>query len=332
MSTDTTWEPFGIPDEYYDEDVPSRSGQRVLNVTFRRPKGARRGKSTATQAGTWLRAAMGALGILAAAAAVVSFEAQYKMVFAAKNVAPIAALEAAIPDVAALVFASLGIALALHGRQAIRARVLNVGAVATSIAMNMLAAGHGFRDLAIWVMPPVAYALASDTAIGVIRSHAIARQRELREALAGDETTPLAVLAGLAMWLLRLTLAPPSTLKGFRSWVLDECPVAPGRRTAVTALNVAALAAAPTPASAAIPSTDPEPEAQAKVTGAGGPRAESKTARFLALVKDRHGDLAAIDPVKVGRIAADLAPEVGLNVGAARSALRPRVLAARVGA
>ena len=332
MSAETdTWEPFGIPDEYYDEDAQSRSGQRVLNVTFRRPKDARKDESTANQAATWLRAAMAALGILAAAAAVVSFEAQYKMVFAAKNVAPIAALEAAIPDVAALVFASLGIALALHGRQAIRARVLNVGAVATSIAMNMLAAGHGFRDLAIWVMPPVAYALASDTAIGVIRSHAIARQRELREALAGDETTPLAVLAGLAMWLLRLTLAPPSTLKGFRSWVLDECPVAPGRRTAVTALNVAALAA-PTPASAAIPSTDPEPEAQAKVTRAGGPRAESKTARFLALVAERYGDLADIDPAKVSRICSDLAPEVGLNEGSARSALRPRVLAARGGA
>ena len=70
----------------------------------------------------WLRAAMCALGVLAAAAAVVSFEAQYRMVFAAKDVAPIAALEAAIPDVAALVFASLGIALALHGRQAIRAQ------------------------------------------------------------------------------------------------------------------------------------------------------------------------------------------------------------------
>ena len=164
---------------------------------------------------------MAALGLLAAAAAVVSFEAQYRMVFAAKNVAPIAALEAAIPDVAALVFASLGIALALHGRQAIRARVLNVGAVATSIAMNMLAAGHGFRDLAIWVMPPVAYALASDTAIGVIRSHAIARQRELREALAGDETTPLAVLGGVALWLLRLALAAspaPGSAGGQRSF------------------------------------------------------------------------------------------------------------------
>ena len=71
MSTDTTWEPFGIPDEYYDEDAQPRSGQRVLNVTFRRPKGARQDERTATQAGTWLRAAMAALGILAAAAAVV---------------------------------------------------------------------------------------------------------------------------------------------------------------------------------------------------------------------------------------------------------------------
>ena len=34
----------------------------------------------------------------------------------------IAALEAAIPDAAALVFASLGIALALHGSRAMRAR------------------------------------------------------------------------------------------------------------------------------------------------------------------------------------------------------------------
>jgi len=104
-----------------------------------------------------------ALGVLAVAAAVVSYEAQYHMVFAAKNVAAVAALEAAIPDVAALVFATLGIALALHGKRAIRARVLNVAAVATSVTMNVLAAGAGWKDLAIWAMPPVAYALASDT-------------------------------------------------------------------------------------------------------------------------------------------------------------------------
>src|SRR6185312_13292784 len=189
-----------------------------------------------------------------AAAAVVSFEAQYRMVFAAKGVRVIAALEAAIPDVSALVFASLGIALALHGRRALRARVLNVAAVATSIGMNFLAAtGGSWRDVAIWVMPSVAYAGASDTAIGVIRAYAIARQRLLREDLADDEATPLAAVGGLFLWLLRLALAPPSTLAGFRGWVLQECPVAPGRRAELPASSpdVAALPAAPPPGSAA---------------------------------------------------------------------------------
>jgi hypothetical protein len=42
---------------------------------------------------------MAALGVLAGASAVVSYAAQYRMVLAAKAVAPVAALEAGIPDV-----------------------------------------------------------------------------------------------------------------------------------------------------------------------------------------------------------------------------------------
>ena len=125
----------------------------------------------------WLAISMVALGGLAAAAAVVSYSAQYRMVYGAKRNVPAAALEAGIPDVAALIFAALGIALALHGKRAVRPRVLNICAVATSVAMNVLAASHGWRALAIWAMPPVAYALASDTAIGVVRSWTIARER-----------------------------------------------------------------------------------------------------------------------------------------------------------
>src|SRR5437762_11609562 len=174
------------------------------------------------QPARWLTASMVLLAVLAAAAAVVSFSAQYRMVHAAKGTPAVAALEAGIPDVAALIFATLGIALALHGRRAIRARMLNVAAVATSVTMNVLAAGRGWRDLAIWVMPPVAYALASYTAIGVVRAWTLARQQELNEALDGDETTPLAILGGLVLWLLRLALAPVSTLAGFRAWVVEE--------------------------------------------------------------------------------------------------------------
>ncbi len=257
------------------------------------------------RSGLWLRNAAAGLGVLAAAAATVSFTAQYRMAEAARDLPAIAALEAAIPDAAALVFACLGIALALHGRRALRARALNLAAVGTSVFMNAIAATPGWRNLAIWALPPIAYALASDTLIGVVRAWAIARHRQLATALAADTATPLAILGGLALWLLRLALAPASTLAGFRAWVLEECPVAPGRR-------------APRPAP----------------PGRGGgtvPRKATKTARFLDLAAERHGPLASIPLSRVAAISAALAPQVALNPGAARAALRKAILAAQNG-
>jgi Protein of unknown function (DUF2637) len=273
----------------------------------------------------WLALSMAALGGLAAAAAVVSYSAQYRMVFAAKRSIAAAALEAGIPDVAALIFAALGIALALHGKRALRPRVLNVCAVATSVAMNVLAAGHGWRDLAIWAMPPVAYALASDTAIGVVRAWTIARRRALNETLAQDETTPLAILGGLLLWTLRLALAPASTLTGFRRWVIEECPVAPGRRaSAATAVAPAQISASRRAAISSRP---------ARQTSAAQSRAaqHTKTQRFLDLVADRYGPLAQFPITNVSQVCTELAPEVDLDTGAARTALRRHVLAAQNG-
>ncbi len=246
------------------------------------------------RSGPWLRNAAVGLCVLAAAAAAVSFTAQYRMVDATRHLPVVAVLEAAIPDTAALVFACLGIALALHGRRALRARALNLASVGASVFMNAIAAAPGWRNLAIWAMPPVAYALASDILIGVVR----VRHRQL----ADDTPTPLAVLGGLARWLLRLALAPASTLAGFRAWVLAECPVAPGRR-----------APAPGPASAP------------------PPRKVTKTARFLDLATERHGSFASIPLDAVAGISADLAPRVGLHPGTARAALRKAVLAAKNG-
>jgi hypothetical protein len=316
MPADQDWLAFGIPDEAYPE--PDKAGVRWLHLGRGNGPEDSRPKD---QAGRWLRSAMIALGLLAAAAAVVSFEAQYRMVFAAKGVTAIAALEAAIPDVSAVVFASLGIALALHGKRALRARALNIAAVATSIGMNFLAAtGGSWRDVAIWVMPSVAYTVASDTAIGVIRAYALARQRQLREDLADDEATPLAAIGGLFLWLLRLALAPASTLAGFRRWVLQECPVAPGRRAELPASqNVAALPAAPPPGSVATTKPAKTPRAQT-------PRGESKTARFRALVDARYPDgLHTLPPERVAKLCGELAPQVDLNEGSARSYLLPLV-------
>jgi hypothetical protein len=242
----------------------------------------------------WLRTAATGLGVLAAAAAAVSFTAQYRMVNATRHLPAIAALEAAIPDAAALVFASLGIALALHGRRALRARALNLASVAASVAMNTLAAEPGWRNLAIWTLPPVAYALASDTLITVLRTRALTRRH------LAPGTTPLAALSRLALWLLRLALAPASTLAGFRAWVLAQCPLTP----------------APGPGPSPYPAEVPRP---------------TKTARFLDLVTERHGPLASIPLPATARIAATLAPLADLHPGAARTALRKAVQAAQTG-
>ena len=273
------------------------------------PQGPGTGKASGTgwagpgqdRSGLWLRNAAAGLCVLAAAAAAVSFTAQYRMAETARHLPAIAALEAAIPDAAALVFACLGIALALHGRRALRARALNLASVGASVFMNAIAAAPGWRNLAIWVLPPVAYALASDTLIGVVRTRALARPVQ-GIALAADAATPLTVLGGLVLWLLRLALAPASTLTGFRAWVLAECPVAPGRR---------APAAGPAPAPP--------------------PRKATKTARFLAMATERHGSLASIPLDAVASISADLAPLIGLHPGTARAALRKAVLAAKNG-
>ena len=311
-----TWEPFGIPADEYDEQ-PQRNGVRVLNLALRDKT------ATKDRAASWLRNAMIALTLLAATAAAVSYEAQYVLVRAVKHAPVIAGLQAGIPDVGAAVFACLGIALALQGKRAVRARALNVVCVGISVTMNALASHGGWRPLAVWVMAPVLYALASDTLIGVIRAWSIARQRGQADALADDEATPLAVLGGVLLWLLRLSLAPVSTLGGFRRWVVEEAPVAPGRR--------GDLAGAANAAPALCGSTSTRARSSRSAANAAA-RPDTKTARFLALVAERHGPLEAVPLADVSRISTELAPEVQLHTGTARSALRACVLQARGGA
>ncbi len=268
------------------------------------------------RAHAWLRGAMTALAVLAVAAAAVSWEAQYVLVRAVKHDRIVAALEAGIPDVGALIFAALGIALALHGKRAIRARSLNVACVGISLAMNALASAPGWRDLAIWVMPSAVYALASDTLIGVVRAWAIARTQQTGEVLADDEATPMAIIGGLFLWLLRLALAPLSTIAGFRRWALEECPIAPGRK--------AALPAPPPGASAPL-----RPPRRRRPAGRLNGR-PGKQDRMLALAGERH-DLMRLPLKQVSGIANTIGAEVDLSPGTARRVLLAHVRALQNG-
>ena len=274
----------------------------------------RDGSSDRAQA--WLRSAMAALAVLAAAAAAVSWDAQYVLVSHVKHTPAIAILEAGIPDVGALIFAALGIALALHAKRAIRARALNLICVGISLAMNALASAPGWRDLAIWVMPSAVYALASDTLIGVVRAWVIARAHHTGQALGEVEATPIAILGGFLLWLLRLALAPASTIAGFRRWVLEECPIAPGRK-------------APRPAPPPGPQLPAQPQGNPS-TRAGRARKPGKQTRMITLAGDRH-DLAILPLKQVSRIANTIAAEVDLSPGTARRVLLAHVRAIQNG-
>jgi hypothetical protein len=130
--------PWHPPAPRRDRHYTSPGRVRVIDA---RPAG----RHARDRAQAWLRSAVIALGVLAAAAAAVSWDAQYVLVASVKRNMAIAALEAGIPDVGALIFAALGVALALHGKLAIRARVLNIACVAISLAMNALAKPHRVR-------------------------------------------------------------------------------------------------------------------------------------------------------------------------------------------
>jgi hypothetical protein len=318
-----------VPAALLDRVAPEAAVVAASPVSASRPRNAKPGDDRPR---VWLLIAAAGLCALAGAAAAVSYAAQYRLVYTARHLAVAAGLEAAIPDAAALVFACLGVALAMHGRHAIRARLLNAASAAASVFMNVIAAAPGWRDLAVWAMPPTAYALASDTLIGVVRTGVIARSQD---AAGLAETSLLTVTGGLVLWLLRLSMAPRSTLAGFRDWVIEECPVAPGRRTAPVVPKAAPVVPR------VIPGVTPTEGITARRSGTAHPVGSrssrdgrpggTKTARFLSLVTQRHGPLAAIPLGSVSRISSEVAPHADLNTGSARAALRRAVLAAHKG-
>jgi hypothetical protein len=252
-------------------------------------------------------------------------------VYQDKHQAGVSYIQAAIPDLGSLVFACFGIALALHGKRAIRARLLNLLCVGISIAMNALAARSGWTGLAVWVMAPVIYALASDTLIGVIRAYVIARHQRLHETLADDGVTPLQIVGAVLLWLLRLAWAPPSTLRGFHCWVKSLPTAPPTRQQAPPMPELAAEGERP-----AVTGTAPRPvqrpdHGRRAIAARRRPRGGTKQEQFLTLVITRYGPLTEFDLKAVSRAAAELAPQAALHPGTARKILRAHVLAAQNG-
>ena len=280
------------------EQGPGPALRPVPGESSHFPAGARKQGSSRTPGGVLVAVAAGLLFLLAVGLFAVSLDAQYRYVFHAKHQTAVSWVEALALDLGMAIFSLLALGLARAGKRARVECVLITVCAAASGVMNFAAANDASpKSVLAYVMPPVFLAVVADRVVSVVRRHVLGEH----------ERSPWLAAAPLVLYLLRLVLAPPSTAAGLRRWLLLKTPLPTARPPAM-------ISAPPRKA----------------ITGrrGPGPRAESKTARFLALVEQRHGPLAGFPPEQVSPTCTELAPEVGLDVGAARTALRRAVLAA----
>lgn len=252
----------------------------------------------------WALALLFALGL---GLLTVSYAAQFRYVMAERHQEVASAIKAGCLDVGLCILSLLALGLARKGLSSSTERALIVVVAFASAAMNYAAAdATSPRSVLAYVVPPLFLAVVVDRTVATIRRHVLGMQ---------DGRSPWAATGRAGLYALRLVLAPVSTPRGLRQWVLDATPLPASPRRG----PVAPAAAAPAPMPPA-----------GRPASARAPRAhgDTKTARFLAVVRAKYGDFGAIAEDRVSPICSELAPTVGLDCGAARTALRARVLAA----
>ena len=155
-------------------------------------------------------ASTGGLTVLAAATFYVSFRAQFTFMYAVKHQDLPALIEALIADVAMVTCSLLALGMACAGQSAKVARLLVVVFAGLSAAMNYLAADvSSFRSVAVYVMPPVVFAVCTDQTVAVIRRHGMGIAEDSAWTVLGRLVLAAVRLAGIILlYGLRFILAP----------------------------------------------------------------------------------------------------------------------------
>jgi hypothetical protein len=298
---------------------PRRTWSRRQDGQHEREPGEKRPGRRLVSTAAVLLFALG-LGLLA-----VSYAAQYRYVLDQRHQAIASLIEAGALDVGLIIFSLLALGLALAGLSAKTERGLIMACAVGSAVMNYAAADvTSPRSVLAFCMPPVFLAVVVDRVVVVIRRHVLGmREGHSPWTVLATGAARLGRFGGLvALYSLRLVLAPASTCAGIRRAILNATPLP-------------AVAAADEPKA-----IDPPPGG-CLVCGKPLPcpdhrrrkperrrRRESMTSRFLALVIERYGPLAGIPLERVSPICTELAPEIGIDAGNARTALRKAVLVA----
>src|SRR5204863_8247333 len=121
----------------------------------------------------------------------------------------------------------LALGMACAGQPAKAARLLVVLFAGLSAGMNYLAADvSAVRSVAVYVMPPVVFAVCTDQTVAVIRRHGLGITEDSAWTGLGRLVSAAARLAGIILlYSLRFILAPAETAKGLRRMVLNAAPL-----------------------------------------------------------------------------------------------------------
>jgi Protein of unknown function (DUF2637) len=227
------------------------------------------------------------LALIGGGALFVSFSAQYAYILAVRRQDAASVTEALLLDLLMIVFTLLALGLSRAGQPARAERALILLCAAASAYMNVAAADVASpRSVAAYAVAPVALAVVVDRVVAVIRRHVLADQQPSAWTIVGRAAAAAARIGGLVLlYLLRLALAAPETARGLRRMVLAATPLP-------------ALFEAPAAETVEPPCT--------------------KKAVLLALYR-AHPDYG--DRSIASRVAAELAPQAGLQPGTARSYL-----------
>jgi hypothetical protein len=260
----------------------ARDGDKRLITDVRRQAGTGRAPGSVLIAvAAWL------LALTGGGALFVSFSAQYAYILAVRHQDAASVIEALLLDLLMIVFTLLALGLSRAGQSARAERALILACAAASSYMNVSAADVASpRSVAAYAVAPVALAVVVDRVVAVIRRHVLADREPSTWATLGRAATAAARTVGLVgLYCLRFALAAPETARGMRRMVLDATP----------------LPTLPEP---------PAPEATRL--------SRTKKAVLLALYRT-HPDYG--DRSTASRVAAELAPQAGLQAGTARTYL-----------
>jgi hypothetical protein len=256
-------------------------GERLITSLCRRARTGQAPGSMLIAVAAWL------LTLIGGGALFVSFTAQYTYIVTVRRQDAASVIEALLLDLLMIVFTLLALGLSRAGQSARAERALVLACAAASACMNVSAADVASpRSVVAYAVAPVALAVVVDRTVAVIRRHVLADREPSAWATVGRAAAVAARITGLVLlYLLRFALAAPETARGLRRMV---------------------LAAAPLPALPEVPAAETvEPPC-------------TKKAILLTLYRV-HPDYG--NRGRASRVAAELAPQAGLQAGTARSYL-----------